>query len=224
VQKNTVRRLPPNQLKNPSNMFSNSKDQVSLEEAYSSVKRNVINEDFSHIANEIVSAIRSTGHMSPQIQGLVTLASFYIPGMLGAATVAAIQKGFDMASKGGVQHLLTKIKSLLKHEPKEEIVHDIESRTSKEIAQAYISNPTKDNLEAFLNDLKKSLDGAVERHGHRQSKKVANAISDNPVHQESANSTLRYLGGRGSAKYNPDQGLIQESHKPRRGSTLDYLK
>jgi hypothetical protein len=188
-------------------MFSNSKDQVSLEEAYGSVKKNVINEDYSQIANDVITAIKSTGHMSAGTQGLVTLASFMVPGVAAASTIA------------GIQHVFAKLKDLLRKEPKEEIVNDLDSRISPRVAEIFAKSPkNRDHIETYLREVDKALDGGHDRHGERQSKKVANAI-DGKVQQESKNSTLSYLGTRANKST-----VLNESKTVAKNSTLNYLK
>jgi hypothetical protein len=203
-------------------MFSNSKDQVSLEEAYGSVKRNVINENLAEVGQMISTALANTQHLPAGIQGLITLASFAVPGAMGAAAVAGLQ---HLASRAGVQDIIGKVKALLQGRPvaqQQELLKDIGEKTSDQIAQNYINDPSRENLEAFLNDLKKSLDAAKNSHVDRSAQKMADHIDGKTaVAQESFNSTLRYLGGKGSKQFNPEEGLIKESRK---GSTLDYLK
>jgi hypothetical protein len=188
-------------------MFTNSKDQISLEEAYGSVKTNLINEGLVEIADAIKHAIASTGHMSPQIQALVTMASFLIPGTIGGAATMAVATG--------VKHLLNRVKTMLDGKSvnqQTEILKDITAKSSQQIADDYVKNRTKENLEAFLNDLKSSLDAAKDSHVDRVGKQMADHLDGKtPVQQESY--TLGYLSASGKSK-----------GKSKYSSTLNYLK
>jgi hypothetical protein len=208
-------------------MFSNSKDQVSLEEAYGAVRKTTVNENLLHSAAEL---IRSTAHLPAGIQGLITLASFIIPGFLGAGTVAAIQDiiSKNSAIKGTVKNITdiaNRVLSGKSPQEKEEKLNHIDKDKLKALAKQLAAHPTEIELDRFLSELQSSLSKINIQHGYHQAKKVAAAI-DAPVQleRESANSTLRYLGGKASGRYNPDHGVIEEGKTTRKGSTLDYLK
>jgi hypothetical protein len=142
--------------------YSNSKDQISLEEAYKTVHNpELVSES---LVDTIHQVFANTQHLPASIQGLITLASFAVPGAAGAGLVA------------GIQHLLNKFKAIKDPQERLKIAARIQSKEADDLLAAFKKAPNEFTGEKILRVMELLSQKAADQHVEDKVKALTDTI------------------------------------------------